>query len=160
MNEQISWNAVSAIIGVIVGFVLYEVAEWWKNKRKKNIIKQALLNELAVIRDTFSESLDKTDNKGLCNIPPHKFPFITETYDSIKVELASVLKPSQLAAIQRIYHEIKKLNSPRNETVKGYSRSVGTKDYLYFKDDIQELFELVERIINELERNFYSIKRC
>ena len=42
MNEQISWNAVSAIIGVIVGFVLYEVAEWWKNKRKKPCQKRKL----------------------------------------------------------------------------------------------------------------------
>jgi len=145
MSEQIPWNLISAIVGVVTGFLLSQVTEVWKNKRKKDTIKKALLNELKVVRETISEA-QKRGNA----VPMEKFPFITETYDSIKVELASILKPNQLAVLQRTYEEIKKLNLPLERSSSGYIQTVGSTDYIYIENALEKVSKLVETTINQL----------
>jgi len=145
MSEQIPWNLMSAIVGIVVGFVLSQVTELWRNKRRKDTIKKALLNELRVIREALSEAQKRSGG-----VPAERFPFITDTYDSIKVELASILKPNQLAVLQRTYEEIKKLNLPLEKSPRGYIQTVGSTDYIYIGNAIAEVSELVEKIIKEL----------
>lgn len=70
------------------------------------MIKKALINELSIIRKTFSDAL----KRGGIEFPMSN-PLITETYDSVRVELASFLKLNSLAKVQRTYEEITKLNS-------------------------------------------------
>jgi len=106
MSEQITWNSIFGLVGVVIGFVLSQLTDLMKNKRRKKLIKKAVIRELSIIKKTLSEG-SKKGNK----IPNAEFPLITETYDSVKVELASFLKPDSLAIVQRTYEEIKKLNS-------------------------------------------------
>ena len=93
--SEFPWNSAFAIIGVIVGFSLSQVAELIKSVRNKRTIKKALINELSVIKDNLSYAANN-DYK----LPKDRLPIITEIYDTFKRKLASILKPRQLFIIQ------------------------------------------------------------
>jgi hypothetical protein len=105
MSEQIPLESIFAVMGVVIGWLLSQLTDSIRNERRKTMIKRALTNELSIIRKAFSDALKK-DNR----VPDVQYPFIIETYDSARIELASFLKPDSLAKVQRTYEEIRKLN--------------------------------------------------
>ena len=106
MSEQIPWSPILAVLGVVIGWGLSQLTDLVKNRHGKGTIKKALINELSITRKTLSDGKEK-GNK----IPNAQFPLLTQTYDSVKIELASFLKPDSLAMVQRTYEEIRKMNS-------------------------------------------------
>jgi hypothetical protein len=106
MSEQIPWNGILTVIGVGIGYSLSQLTDLVKNMRRKSSIKKALTNELFIIRKTLDDGR-KMGNR----ISDERFPLIMETYDSVRIELASFLKPDSLAVVQKTYQEIRKINS-------------------------------------------------
>lgn len=107
MTEISYIDALLALIGVIVGFALHEARDIIKNTNRKNTIRKALYNELTNILEILQKG-EKSDKHLV--ISTDKFPFIVETYESVKLELASFLKPKELWHIQRTYTQVNKLN--------------------------------------------------
>lgn len=129
---DISWDAIIGIAGVIVGIALSQLIELAKATRRRGIMKKALRSELETIKKTILSAISAQPSF----IKADEFPLITKTYDSVNLELASVLPPDQIAAIHRAYEEIKKLNG-RRRTVANFS------GYLYDKDDLKAVLEIV-----------------
>lgn len=143
MSEQIPWESIIALIGVGIGWLLSQLTDSTKNKRRRTMIRRALVNELSIIRKAFSGALKKEENL----ITDEQYPFITETYDSVKMELASFLKPDSLAKVQRTYEEIKKLNSEgRGHIVIG-----GSLDHIFQFTDFNKLITLIDNSIAQLD---------
>jgi len=140
MSEQIPWNGILAVIGVAIGFLLSQLTDLIKNRRRKRLIKKALTTELSIVRKTFSDGL-KAEN----TIPDDRFPFIMEAYDSVKMELASFLKPDSLAIVQRTYEEIRKLNSGRGMVF------AGSLDHLFQSTDFNKLITLIDDSVTRLK---------
>jgi len=134
MSEQILWNGILAVIGVGIGFLLSQLTDLIKNWRRKTRIKKALINELSIIRKTFSDAL-KRENR----ISDAQFPFITVAYDSAMFELASFLKTDSVAIVQRTYEEIRKLNSEGRSLV-----FAGSLDRLFQFADFNKLIKLID----------------
>lgn len=119
-TPQIPWNSIVTLIAVGIGWLLAQSTDFVKTWQKRKTIKKALVNELSIIRKTFSDALERGEHKRW--ILDEEYPFITEVYDSVKIELASFLKPDPLAKVQRTYKEIKKLNMGAGDhTVMGLS---------------------------------------
>jgi hypothetical protein len=106
MSEQIPWSPILAVLGVVIGWGLSQLTDFVKNRHGRSTVKKALINELSIIRRTLSDGKEK-GNK----MPNAQFPLVMQTYDSVKIELASFLKPDSLAIVQRAYEEIRKMNS-------------------------------------------------
>jgi hypothetical protein len=138
MDEQIPWNGILAIIGVIIGWLLSQLTDSIRNRRRKTMIKRALINELSIIRKTFSDAL-KSGNR----ISNGQYPFITETYDSVRIELASFLKLDSLAKVQRTYEEIKKLNSEG----RGHITIPPNLNHIFQFTDFKKLITLIDASI-------------
>jgi hypothetical protein len=143
MSEQIPWNSIIAVIGVGIGWLLSQLTDSMKNWRRKTMIKRALINELSIIRRTCSDALKGEKNQ----IPDEQFPFITETYDSVKIELASFLKLDSLATVQRTYEEIKKLNSEG----RGHIVIPPELDHIFQFTDFNKLITLVDDSVTRLK---------
>jgi hypothetical protein len=143
MSEQIPWELIIPVVGVGVGWLLSQLTDLIKDWRRKNMIKRALTNELLIIRKAFYDAL-KTETKNL--VLKEQYPFITETYDSLKIELASFLKPDSLAKVQRTYKEISKLN-----TEGGRSYQNKELDYIFQFTDFNKLIELIDDSIVQLD---------
>lgn len=107
------WGVIGTVAGTLIGFTLSQLANWSKNRGRKNTIKKALTHELTIIKDSLEKAKDKT-------LPATQTPFITETYDAVKVDLASFLEPESLATVQRTYEMIRKLNQPIASTPEGF----------------------------------------
>lgn len=135
MGEQIPWNGILALIGVIIGWLLSQLTDLIRKKRRKSMIKRALINELSIIRKTFSDAL-KSGNR----ISNGQYPFITETYDSVRTELASFMKLDSLAKVQRTYEEIKKLNLEG----RGHIIIAGSLDHIFQFTDFNKLITLID----------------
>ena len=144
-QTQFPWDSIIPLVGVLIGFFLSQVAESIKNYRRKKIIKNAVLHELEIIKETLSDA-KKNGNK----VSKEKFPFITEIFDSNMVELASFLKPDQTICLVRAYKQIKKLNTPEEKCPTGYFQVVGDEDYHFFSEAIDGALELVEKAIAKL----------
>jgi len=97
MSERIPWEPILPLIGVGIGFLLSQLTDLIKNKRRKALIGRGLINKLSIIQKTLSDALKKKEPR----ISDEQIPLITETYDSVKIELASFLKPDSLAIVQR-----------------------------------------------------------
>lgn len=143
MSEQIPWESIIALIGVGIGWLLSQLTDSIKNRRRKTMIKRALINELSVIRNAFSGALKKGENR----ITDEQYPFITETYDSVRIELASFLKLGSLAKVQRTYEEIKKLNSEG----RGHITIPPNLDHIFQFTDFNKLITLIDDSIAQLK---------
>jgi hypothetical protein len=143
MSEQIPWESIFAVIGVAIGWLLSQLTDSIKNGRRKTMIKRALINELSIIRIAFSGALKKEKNR----IPDEQYPFITETYNSTKIELASFLKLDTLAKVQRTYEEIKKLNSEG----RGHLVIAGSLDHIFQFTDFNKLITLIDDSLAQLD---------
>jgi hypothetical protein len=142
------WDSIIAIIGVIVGFSLSQVADFIKNDREKRTIKKALANELSVLKDSISYA-SKNGNK----LPKDRLPLITEIYDTSTTKLASILKTKQLLLIQRAYAQIKQVGSPMNSgktLFRGYIE-IPAGDHVIYQHDLKEEVALLEQAIAELK---------
>jgi len=143
MSEQIPWQSIIAVICVVIGWLLSQLTDSIKNRRRKTIIKRAIINELSILRKAFSDALKNGENQ----ITDEQYPFITETYDSVRIELASFLKPDLLAKVQRTYEEIKKLNSEG----RGHITIPPNLDHSFQFTDFNKLIELIDDSIVQLE---------
>lgn len=143
MSEQIPWSSIIALIGVGFGWLLSQLTDSVKKWRRKTMIKVALINELSIIRKTCSDALEGKKNR----LSDEQFPFITETYDSIKIEIASFLKPDSLAKVQRTYEEIKKLNSEG----RGHIVIPPQLDHIFQFTDFNMLITLIDGSITRLK---------
>jgi hypothetical protein len=143
MSEQIPWESIIAVIGVGMGWLLSQLTDSIKNRRRETMIKRALINELSIIRKAFSGTLKKGENR----ITDEQYPFFTETYDSVRIELASFLKLDSLAKVQRTYEEIKKLNSEG----RGHIVIAGSLDHIFQFTDFKKLITLTDDSITQLE---------
>jgi len=130
------------LIGVVIGFLLAQLTDLGKKRRRQTSIKRALINELSIIRKTFSEALEKENR-----IPDERYPFIIETYDSVKIELASFLKPESLAIVQRTYEEIRKMNSEG----RGHLTFPPNLDHLFQFTDFNKLIVLIDDSVTRLK---------
>jgi hypothetical protein len=145
MSEQIPWGSILATaIGVGIGWLLSQVTDVVKGKGRKSIIRRALVNELSIVRKTFSDAPKKGENR----IPDAQVPFITETYDSVRTELASFLRPDSLAVVQRTYEEIKKLNL---ENQRGHLVIAGSLDHIFQFSDFDKLITLIDDSVTRLK---------
>jgi len=140
MSEETILTIVSTFVGIAVGFALSQGSELWKDKRRKENAKKAILTELGIIKQTLLDA-QKNNNR----VPSTRFPFITETFDSLKIDLASTLEPSQLADVQRTYLEIKKLNSAVA------FRESGSKVFIFMVENLKEVSEFVEQTIKKFQ---------
>ena len=130
------------LIGVGVGFLLAQLTDLMKNRRRKALIKKALINELSIIRKTLSDAPKKQNR-----IPDERFPLIMGTYNSVKIELASFLKPDSLAVVQRTYEEIRKMNSEG----RGHIVIAGSLDHIFQFTDFNKLVALIDDSITRLK---------
>lgn len=143
MSEQIPWGSILATaIGVGIGWLLSQLTDLMKGKRRKTMIRRALVNELSIIQKTFVGALTKENR-----IPDTQHPFIIETYDSVRIELASFLKPDSLAIVQRTYEEIRKLN-PEG---RGHIVFPGSLDHIFQFTDFNKLIPLIDDSIARLK---------
>jgi len=143
MSEQIPWESIIPVIAVVIGWLLSQLTDSIKNRRRRTMIKRALVNELSIIRKAFSSALKKGDNR----ITDEQYPFITETYDSVRIELASFLKPDSLTKVQRTYEEIKKLNSED----RGHLILLPNSDHIFQFTDFNKLITLIDDSIAQLK---------
>jgi len=105
------------------------------------VVKKAMINELSIIRKTLSDGRER-GNK----IPNAQFPLVTHTFDSVKVELASFLKPDSLAIVQRTYEEIRKMNSEGG----GHIVIPPGLDHLYQFTNFDKVITLIDDSITRL----------
>jgi len=145
MSAQIPWEAIIPLIGVGIGWLLAQLTDSIKNRKRRTIIKRALINELSIIRKAFSDALKREEGKRW--IVDEQYPFITETYDSVKIELASFLKPDSLAKVQRTYEEIKKLNMGAG----GHRIMSISLNHLFPSADFDKLIKLIDESIAQLK---------
>jgi hypothetical protein len=124
--------------------MLSQLTNWSKNRGRKNIIKKALTHELAIIKDTLEKSKDQT-------VPAQQTPFITETYDAVKVELASFLEPMALTTVQRTYEMIRRLNQPIASTPEGYTIIDQDSNRHYYYADFSLIITYIYQAIMELK---------
>ena len=122
--------------------MLAQLTDLSKKRRRKASIKNALINELSIIRKTFSDAIEKENR-----IPDERYPFIIETYDSVKIELASFLKPESLAVVQRTYEEIRKMNLEG----RGHIVIAGSLDHIYQFTDFNKLITLIDDSVTRLK---------
>lgn len=140
MSELILLSGIFTILGVVVGFFLSQANDASKINRRRGLIKKALINELSIIRMPLS---NVTNNK---RISDKDYPFITETYDSLKTELTSFLKLDSLVVIQRTYQEIRKMNSEG----RGHLVIAGSLDHIFQFTDFDEVIKLIDDSITRL----------
>ena len=143
MSEQTPWNSILAISGVVIGFLLSQLGGSIKSWRKRQMVKKAMVNELSIIRETFSDALKSGENR----IPDEHYPFITETYDSVRLELASFMKSDSLAIVQRTYEEIRKLKSEG----RGHIVIAGSLDHIFQFTDFNKLTTLIDDSVARLK---------
>ena len=130
------------LIGVVIGFLLAQLTDLTKNRRRKASINKALINELSIIRKTLSDATTKGNN-----IPDERYPLIIETYNSVKVELASFLRLDSLAIVQRTYEEIRKMNSEG----RGHLVMPPSLDHIFQFTDFNKLVALIDDSITQLK---------
>lgn len=104
--SEFPWNSLFTLLGVALGFALSQGAEAFKGRSRKELIRKALHNELGV---AYSSVARATTKSGLVL---DDYPLITDTYDSVRVELTAMLDASKLAKVERAYRRIKELNEP------------------------------------------------
>jgi len=145
--SEFPWSSTFAIIGVIVGFFLSQVADLIKRVRTKHTIKKALINELSVIKDSLSYAVNN-DHK----LPKDRLPIITDVYDTSKHKLASILKPKKLFIIQKTYAQIKQVGSPMKSgktLFRGYVE-IAAGDHVIYQHNLGDEIALLEQAIVEL----------
>jgi hypothetical protein len=147
MSEQIPWESIITVIGVSIGWLLSQLTDSVKNRRRERLIKRALVHELSIIRTTF---YDTTKNEN--RVPHDQYPLMTEIYDSVKVELATFLKPDSLAKVERTYSEIKYLNTKANPQLDSHHGQFGKLelDYHFQYVNFYKLIGLVDDAIAQL----------
>jgi len=147
--SEVPWSSILTVVGVIVGFSLSQVADFFKSRKNRHNIKKALINELSVTKNNLDEAI-KHDYK----LSYDCLPFITGVFDNSKVSLASTLNLRQLETVQQAYARIKELGSPREESLilsRGYSEIGDGKGVLY-KHELKKDADLVGQAINELTK--------
>jgi hypothetical protein len=142
--SEFPWDSVFTLIGVAVGFGLTEVAAFSRNRRRRKIIKKALHSELAVIYDSLVKARDNGSKLAFEN-----FPLVTDSYDSLRIELTSTLPIANLAKVQRAYSQVKTLGKPLGkDTQRGYIVIPGG-GFLY-QHDLSEEIRVLEEAISVL----------
>lgn len=146
-----------ALLGVALGFFLGQLSEWYKSVKISRHVKRALLNELTVIRDVISKSASTPNKPGQSGlgVPLYEFPFITNTYDSLRTEIAGSVSASNLARLQSAYRFVAKMNQPLNSEGEvnnfGYIRIIGSTDYVYMDTEaILKVNDLIKQAIDGL----------
>jgi len=133
---------IGGLTGVVIGFLLAQLTELSKKRRRNALIKKALINELSIIRKTLSDA-PETENR----IPDERYPFIIETYNAVKIELASFLKPESLAIVQRTYEEIRKMNKEG----RGHLVFPPSLDHMFQFTDFNKLIALINDSVTQLK---------
>ena len=142
--SEFPWSPVFTLLGVVVGFGLSEVVSWRRGKKRKEMIRKALHNELAVVYASIVKARDKGNRVAF-----EDFPFVTDSYDSLKAELASMLNPSELAKVQKAYHQVKTLGMPMgDESQRGFIVIPGGG--LLYQHDLSEEIKVLEEAISIL----------
>ena len=120
--SEIPLSSIITIIGTIaavsVGFMFSQIADLIKSRNRKSQAKKAVINELSVIKDSLSSAKGK--GSTVCTVSTNNFPFVYDAYDCLKIELASSLKPKNLAALNKAYVRIKELNINAQIDRRGY----------------------------------------
>lgn len=145
--SEFPWSSTFAIVGVIVGFFLSQVTDFIRSVRTKEAIKKALITELSVIKDNLSYAVNNNHK-----LPKDRLPIITDTYDTSKRKLASILKPKQLFITQKTYAQIKQVGSPMekgNTLFRGYIE-IPSGDHVIYQHDLNDEITLLEQAIAEL----------
>jgi hypothetical protein len=145
---DIPWTSLLAIAGVIVGFSLSQTADLIKSEKSKRTIKKALVSELSSVRDDLSYAVNHE-----FKMPRDRLPFVTETYDSSKARLATVLKPHQLTIVQKAYLQIKQVGAPlkNGDTLcRGYLEH--SVDEVAYQHDLNNERKLIQQAVELLEK--------
>lgn len=151
-----SATVIATLAGVLVGFFLGQVTEWYKSQQRSTIIKRALLNELSVVHDVISRASQKSDG-GSLEVPLCDVPFITSAYDSLRPEVAGRVKVETLGKLQAAYRFIPKMNQsilPIDEEANnfGYVRRIGSDSYYYPETYVLKVDEFVKDAIEALKK--------
>lgn len=142
--SEFPWNSLFTLVGVIVGFTLSQFADLFKNRRRKSLIKKALRNEFSIVKESLIDAQKKESR-----LAREKFPLVTDTYDSLKVELASLLKPQNLALVHKAYQQIKQLNKPLGaESIRGHI--IIPSGPLLYQHNLNDEITVIEEAINAL----------
>jgi hypothetical protein len=152
-------SILSTLAGVIVGFLLAQLSQWWKDKRRSVQIKRSLLAELKAVHSTVSKAADESVTTGTFAVSVYEFPFIKATYDAVRPELAGLLGIETWRKVQEAYRFVPRFNEPvtqpDGETNNyGYIRTVGTDSYIYMSPELYiiKADHLVEEAIQALEK--------
>ena len=142
------------IFGIFLGFALAQVGERFKSTRRSNQLKRALLNELSAIHEIISKALTANPSPGISGvvISLYDAPLITDTYDSLRTEIASSVSIRTLTDLQSAYRFIAKMNSStENANNFGYIRVIGSTGYVYPEtESISKVDDLVKQAIEDL----------
>jgi hypothetical protein len=139
-------SILSTLAGVIVGFLLAQLSQWWKDNRRSLRIKRSLLAELKAVHITVSKAANEAAKTGghTFAISVYEFPFITATYDAMRPELAGLLGIDTWRKVQEAYRFVPRLNEPVMQpdggtNNYGYIRTIGTDSYIYMSPDLYAL---------------------
>lgn len=139
--SEFPWSETFTLVGVIVGFLLSQTAILIKTEKSKRSLKQAVITELTVAKDSISHA------KNVGNMPKDRLPFVTAVYDSNIGKLASVFNAKQLSSIHMAYGRIKQVGSQLktgNTLFRGYIELVGG-DYVIYQHDLSEDIEFLDK---------------
>lgn len=135
---------VATILGVTIGFVFSQIADLIKSRNRKSQAKKAVSNELRVIMN----SLSSAKKDGIVyNVSTKDFPFVCNAYDCLKVELASSLKPKNLASVSKAYVRIKELNINAKEDRRGYVMTDNLESVVFVHNVDEDIVIINEAIV-------------
>jgi hypothetical protein len=127
---------IGGLVGVVVGFLLSYLNEWYRDRRKRSRVINGIAyelneNKLMIESAPIDSTKDEIRLKG----------FITDIYQVYKVELSLYLKEKTLISIYNVYKEISKFNEPIF-----YREENGYRVYRY--SDIKNLLKIIEDTLN------------
>ena len=141
------FTLIGAIAGVIVGFMLAQSNDLIKSRNRKRQAKEAVINELSVIKDSLSSAKGK--GSTVCTVSTNNFPFVYDAYDCLKIELAASLKPKNLATVNKAYVHIKELNINAKDDRRGYVM-LDNLEAVVFAHNVDEDISIISDAINAL----------
>jgi hypothetical protein len=144
--SEIPLTSIFAIVGVVVGFALSQLTDLIKSRNRKRQAKEAVSNELSVIKDSLSSAKKDGD---VYTVSTNNFPFVCDAYDCLKVELASSLKPKNLASLNKAYVHIKELNINNKEERRGYIM-LDTLEAVVFVHNVDKDIAIINEAIKAL----------
>lgn len=151
---QLVFTVIGSAIGVSIGWGSARLAEKIKNDNRKEGIKAAIKNELKIVNRTLSYAKNKRveKNEKFIHIPRSNFPFVTEIYDCLKIEIFASLKPNELEHLNIAYLRIKELNhNQTNVYSRGYILTKSEEYPFCYTHNIEEDIKLIVEAVKILE---------